>query len=73
MALLDSPGLAVLIPTQRPAEIARDVILELPYLAGNLMHDAHTAILMLEHGVRRICTRDTDFNQICLYGSRRSA
>ena len=31
--------------------------------AGNLLHDAHTAILMREHGIRRICTRDTDFNQ----------
>jgi hypothetical protein len=35
-----------------------------PHLAGNLMHDAHTAILMREHGIRRICTRDTDFNQL---------
>jgi uncharacterized protein len=33
----------------------------LPHLAGNLLHDAH--ILMREHGIARICTRDTDFNQ----------
>src|SRR5262249_8922648 len=32
-------------------------------LAGNLLHDAHTAILMRKHGIGRICTRDTDFNQ----------
>jgi toxin-antitoxin system PIN domain toxin len=32
-------------------------------VAGNLSHDAHTAILMRQHGIRRICTRDTDFNQ----------
>jgi predicted nucleic acid-binding protein len=25
--------------------------------------DALTAILMREHGIRRICTRDTDFHQ----------
>jgi uncharacterized protein len=62
-ALLASPGLAVLIPTQRHAEVAGEVILELPHLAGNLLHDAHTAILMREHGIGRICTRDTDFNQ----------
>jgi toxin-antitoxin system PIN domain toxin len=62
-ALLSSPGLGVLIPTSRHVEVAGDLILELPHLAGNLLHDAHTAILMREHGVRQICTRDTDFNQ----------
>jgi uncharacterized protein len=62
-ALLASPGLAVLVPTQRHADITEEVILELPHLAGNLLHDAHTAILMREHGIGRICTRDTDFNQ----------
>jgi len=62
-ALLAAPGLSVLAATQRHAEVAGDVIAELPHLAGNLLHDAHTAILMREHGIRRICTRDTDFNQ----------
>ena len=62
-ALLASPGLAILVPTQRHADVAEQVILELPHLAGNLVHDAHTAILMREHGVGRICTHDTDFNQ----------
>ena len=62
-SLLASPGLAILVPTHRHADVAEEVILELPHLAGNLLHDAHTAILMREHGVRRICTRDTDFNQ----------
>jgi uncharacterized protein len=61
--LLASPGLGILVPTQRHAEVARDVIAELPEIAGNLVHDAHTAILMREHGVGRICTRDTDFNR----------
>jgi len=63
MALLASPGLGVLIPTQRHADIAGQVIAELPHLAGNLLHDAHTAILMREHGIRRVCTRDTDFHR----------
>lgn len=62
-ALLASPGLAVLVETQRHAEIAASVFAELPHIAGNLLHDAHTAILMREHGIRRICTRDMDFNQ----------
>lgn len=62
-AVLASPGLTVLVPTQRHAEVASQVIAELPHLAGNLLHDAHTAILMREHGIRRICTRDTDFHR----------
>ncbi len=36
---------------------------EVPHLAGNLIHDMHTAILMREHGIRRICTRDMDFHR----------
>jgi toxin-antitoxin system PIN domain toxin len=62
-ALLASPGFGVLLPTQRHADIAKQVISDLPHLVGNLIHDAHTAILMREHGIARICTRDTDFNQ----------
>jgi len=41
----------------------KKVIDELPWLAGNLIHDAHTAILMREHGILRICTRDADFHR----------
>src|SRR5262245_62029952 len=31
-----------LSPTQRHADVAEEVILELPHLAGNLLHDAHS-------------------------------
>lgn len=62
-ALLASPGLGVLSPTPRHADIAEQVISEHPRLAGNLFHDVHTVVLMREHGVRRICTRDTDFHR----------
>ena len=62
-ALLDSPGLGLLVATRRHADVAAEVFAELPHLAGNLLHDAHTAILMREHGIRRICTRDTDFHR----------
>ena len=61
--LLSSPGLGVLAATERHAQIVTQVIGELPFLAGNILHDAHTAILMREHGIRRICTRDTDFHR----------
>jgi uncharacterized protein len=62
-ALLASPGLGVLVPTERHPDVAAQVVLELPHLAGNLFHDAHTAILMREHGIRQVCTRDTDFHR----------
>jgi toxin-antitoxin system PIN domain toxin len=62
-ALLASPGLAVLTETDRHADVARAVIDELPSLRGNLFHDAHIAILMREHGIRRIVTNDSDFHR----------
>lgn len=62
-ALFAASGFSVLTPTRQHAAVAEDVLAEMPQLAGNLMHDAHTAILMREHGIRRICTRDNDFHQ----------
>jgi uncharacterized protein len=62
-ALLASPGLGLLGPTERHAEIAGEVLAEYPHVAGNLFHDAHTAILLREHGIRSICTLDTDFSR----------
>ena len=62
-ALLASPGLDLLVATERHAEVAGQIFAELPHVAGNLVHDAHTAILMREHGIRQICTRDADFHR----------
>ena len=62
-ALLSSPGLQVLVPSETHAWVIEQIIAELPHLAGNLIHDAHTAALMREHGIRRICTRDADFHR----------
>ena len=65
-ALLASPGFDVLKPTERHPQIAAQVFAELPFLSGNVLHDAHTAILMREHGIRRICTHDADFHRFPL-------
>lgn len=62
-SLLASPGFGVLVATSRHPTVAAQVIREIPQVAGNLAHDAHTAILMREHGIRRIYTRDTDFHR----------
>lgn len=61
--LLDSGGLGVLSATDRHAAVLAQVVQELPHLSGNTMHDAETAVLMREHGIRRIYTRDTDFHR----------
>lgn len=62
-ALQDSPGLTFLVPTSRHAAVLQEVVAEVPGLAGNIIHDTQTAVLMREHGIRRICTRDTDFHR----------
>ena len=61
--LLASPGFDLLVTTERHAAVLAQTLSELPGLHGNLMHDLHTAVLMREHGVRRNCTRDTDFHR----------
>jgi toxin-antitoxin system PIN domain toxin len=62
-AVLSSPSLGILIAGERHADVAAEVIKSLPYLSGNLLHDAQTAILMREHGIKRIYTRDTGFHR----------
>lgn len=62
-ALAGSPGFGILTPTDRHASVLDEIAAEVPGLAGNLLHDTHTATLMREHGIRRICTRDVDFHR----------
>jgi predicted nucleic acid-binding protein len=62
-ALLGSPSLGVLVATDRHAQVLADVARDVPGLAGNIVHDTQTVVLMREHGIRRICTRDTDFHR----------
>ena len=62
-ALLASPGFDLLAATPRHAAVLARIVEELPDVSGNLFHDLHTAALMREHGVSRICTRDTDFHR----------
>jgi toxin-antitoxin system PIN domain toxin len=62
-AMLGSTALSVLVETERHASVVEEVLQEVPQVGGNVVHDAHTAILMREHGIRRIYTRDTDFHR----------
>lgn len=62
-ALFASPSLRVLTETDRHRHVAAEVFAEVPALSGNLVFDAHTAILMRENGIRTIYTKDSDFNR----------
>jgi toxin-antitoxin system PIN domain toxin len=62
-AVLAAPGVSVLVETERHSQVAEEVLHDTPHLSGNLLHDTHTAVLMREHGIRRIYTRDTDFHR----------
>jgi hypothetical protein len=62
-ALLAAPGLAVLRPTERHRDVLREVVELVPHARGNLIHDLHIAVLMREHGIRTIQTRDTAFHR----------
>jgi toxin-antitoxin system PIN domain toxin len=61
--LRTSPVCHILTETERHAEMIRELVARHPRLAGNPVHDLHTAALMLEHGVGEIRTADTDFHQ----------
>ncbi len=60
-AMLASPTFAVLTETATHAEMTRELLQEYPQVRGNQLHDFHTVVYMKEHGVREICTHDSDF------------
>jgi len=61
---LQSGGLKVLLETDQHQEILSRTLDQFPALRGSILHDVHTAVLMREHGVRRIYSRDTDFHKL---------
>lgn len=62
-SLLDAPAFELLVATPRHAAVFAQTLAEVPEAGGNLIFDLHTAVLMREHGIRRICTRDRDFGR----------
>jgi hypothetical protein len=62
-AVLSSPTVVPLVETEQHQRVCAEVLAELPDLAGNLVFDAHIAILMREHGIGTIYTRDADFHR----------
>jgi toxin-antitoxin system PIN domain toxin len=62
-ALLASPTFGLLVASDRHAAVAAEVLGKADFLRGNLFHDVQTAVLMREHGIKTIYTRDMDFHR----------
>ena len=62
-AVLASPSLSLLVETERHAQVSTEVFKQFSTISGNFVFNTHTAILMKEHGVKTIYTRDTDFHK----------
>lgn len=62
-ALIQSPGLEMLVPSDRYADVLQDIMIEMPTLRGNDMHDVEIAALMRDHGIKTIYTRNTGFHR----------
>jgi len=61
--LFDSPSSVMVSEGPRHREILSRLI-QSHSMSGNLLHDAHIAALLLEHGVSEIITADEDFHRI---------
>ena len=62
-SILASQSLSVLVETERHPVIAPLVFKSTSFIYGNIVFDTHTAIIMKEHGIKRIYTRDNDFHK----------
>ena len=60
--LLDLPRVRVLSEDDDFLVMYREVVSKFP-VRGNLVPDAHLAALLLQHGVRKIYTADSDFKK----------
>jgi toxin-antitoxin system PIN domain toxin len=56
-------SLRLLLPTERHQEIATAVLHDAGAVQGNLFHDMETVVLMREHGIGTLYTRDRDFRR----------
>ena len=59
--LLDAGNFFMLSETDRHLDVLSRTLEDLPAIRGSILHDLHTAVLMREHGIREICTLDSDF------------
>lgn len=58
---LSLPQTEILLEERNFFEVYRQLITETGEVSGNLVHDAHIAALMRQHGVKKIYTLDIQF------------
>jgi toxin-antitoxin system PIN domain toxin len=61
--VLALPGFSVLTETPDHGAMLARTLEEIPGLQGNILHDVHIAVILREHGIRTIWTRDADFHR----------
>ncbi len=61
--LISTFGFHVLAETERHRGLLAQTLTELPTVSANQMHDLHTAVMMREHNISQICTRDGGFRR----------
>ncbi|NIS10084.1 MAG: type II toxin-antitoxin system VapC family toxin [Candidatus Dadabacteria bacterium] len=61
-SLFSSNSLQILKQGDNHSKLVQQTLSEINGIKGNKIHDAHTAILMREHGISKIYTRDNDFH-----------
>ncbi|HMO51799.1 MAG TPA: PIN domain-containing protein [Kiritimatiellia bacterium] len=59
--IIHHPGGLMLTETVVHEETVDRCIQEAPRMHGNLLHDFHIAVLMREHGIKRVLTENRDF------------
>jgi toxin-antitoxin system PIN domain toxin len=59
--IIRHPGGVLLTESAVHQETVERCLAEAPRMQGNLLHVFHTAVLMREHGLKRILTEDRDF------------
>ncbi|MGH8911552.1 MAG: VapC toxin family PIN domain ribonuclease, partial [Acidimicrobiia bacterium] len=62
-AFVSGRAVRILDHTDRHFLLLGELLTARPSVGANLIHDAHTAVLLQEHGVRTIYTRDSDFRK----------
>lgn len=61
--LFETPGFRVLVERSEHAAVLRTLGVTYPAMAGRILHDFHTVVLMREHGVDRIYSADAHFRR----------